>query len=65
MPRDRGEPPPPSALDEALSRVSLESSPWVKRRIKKLRISGTLLTTWRPPVVDTRHVGRPGGMRFG
>ena len=48
--RSRG-PRPPSVVDERLSAASLESSPWVLRRIKKLGLKGRLVKGWTPPVV--------------
>lgn len=48
--RDR-EPPAPTALDELLSSSSLESSPWVKSRIRKLNLKGRLVHGWTPPYV--------------
>jgi hypothetical protein len=56
MRRLKGEPPAPTPLDEVLSMKSLDHSPWVKHRLKVLGIKGRYLTTWLPPVVDTRHV---------
>jgi len=54
MKRRRGEPPAPTPLDEALSRASLRSSPWIKQRLKELGIRGKQVTTWFPPFIETR-----------
>lgn len=53
MPRRRSsrEPAAPTPLDEALSRVSLASSPWVVARIRELRLRGKLVHGWTPPVI--------------
>jgi len=53
MARRKGdrEPPAPTAIDEVLSRESLESSPWIKQRIKELKLEGRLVHGWTPPVV--------------
>jgi hypothetical protein len=48
FPPDR-EPPAPTPLDEVLSKLFLESAPWVRARIKKLRIEGRLAHGWTPP----------------
>lgn len=45
------EPPAPTPLDEVLSGSTLESSPWVKARIRELRLRGTKVRCWTPPVV--------------
>ena len=49
--RREREPPPPTPLDEVLSVSSLESSPWVQRRIKELKLKGRLVKGWTPPLV--------------
>jgi len=46
-PRGR-EPAAPSVVDEWLSIASLRSSPWVRRRIKQLRLKGKLVKGWTP-----------------
>ena len=53
MARKRGdrEPPAPTPLDEILSGGSLESSPWIRQRIKELRLKGRRVKGWTPPVV--------------
>lgn len=57
--RDR-EPPAPTLLDEVLSAESLDSSPWIKRRIKELGIVGKKVRVWALPVYSTRmQNGRP------
>jgi hypothetical protein len=57
--RDR-EPPAPTPLDEALSAASLESSPWIKRRIKELGIVGKKVRAWSLPAYSTRmQNGKP------
>jgi len=38
-------------IDEVLSQESLESSPWIKQRIKELKLEGRLVHGWTPPVV--------------
>lgn len=55
------EPAAPTPLDEALSRASLESSPWVVARIRELGLQGRLVHGWTPPVVAMAEVvsGRP------
>ena len=52
MSRRKKEPPAPTPLDEAMSLASLDSSPWVLERIKKLRIEGKLVKGWTPPEVS-------------
>lgn len=49
MGRRQSEPPPPSRTDEILSRNSLRSSPWVRRRIKYLNLVGRKVQQWNPP----------------
>ncbi len=49
MGRRGREPAAPSVLDEVLSRSSLRSSPWVRRRIKHLNIVGRKVHGWTPP----------------
>jgi hypothetical protein len=49
--RREREPPPPTPLDEVLSVSSLESSPWIQRRIKELKLQGRLVKGWTPPLV--------------
>jgi hypothetical protein len=34
-----------------LSVSSLESSPWIQRRIKELKLKGRLVKGWTPPLV--------------
>ena len=41
----------PSRWDESCSRNSLRPSPWVRRRIKELGLSGTIVKHWVPPAV--------------
>ena len=50
MRRDR-EPPAPTPEDERLSASSLRSSPWVRGRIRELRLKGRLVKGWTPPIV--------------
>jgi len=50
MGRREREPAAPSVLDELLSRVSLCSSPWVRRRIKHLNLVGRRVKGWTPPM---------------
>lgn len=52
MPRLVRESAAPTPLDEALSGESLESSPWVQARIKELRLEGTKVAYWTPPVIE-------------
>jgi hypothetical protein len=53
------EPKPPSRTDEILSRRSLRSSPWVRRRIKHLNLVGKRVKGWTPPVfADSIFTGR-------
>lgn len=52
MGRRGREPRAPSVLDEVLSRVSLRSSPWVRRRIKRLNLTGRKVNGWTPPVIS-------------
>jgi hypothetical protein len=42
----------PNTTDERLSEQSLESSPWVRRRIEQLGYTGRLVKGWTPPVVE-------------
>jgi len=42
----------PTTTDERLSEESLESSPWVRRRIERLGYTGRLVKGWTPPVVE-------------
>ena len=53
MARKRGdrEPPAPTPLDEILSGASLESSPWIRQRIRELRLKGRQVKGWTPPLV--------------
>jgi hypothetical protein len=48
--RDR-EPPAPTPLDEVMSRVFLESSPWIQKRIKDLGLKGQFVKGWKPPII--------------
>jgi hypothetical protein len=41
----------PSRWDESCSRNSLRPSPWVRRRIRELGLSGKLVKHWVPPAV--------------
>lgn len=52
MPKCDREPAAPTPLDEVLSESWLESSPWVQARIKELRLEGTKVSGWTPPVID-------------
>jgi hypothetical protein len=45
------EPPAPTPLDEVMSVMFLESAPWVRARIKHLRLTGRLAAGWTPPRV--------------
>ena len=45
------EPEAPSKWDESCSKNSLRPSPWVRRRIKELGLSGKLVKHWVPPAV--------------
>jgi len=45
------EPEAPSRWDESCSRNSLRPSPWVRRRIRELGLSGKLVQHWVPPAV--------------
>lgn len=47
--RLRGEPPAPTPLDEVMSSQSLDCAPWIRQRIKELRIEGKPAKTWKPP----------------
>ena len=53
MARKRGdrEPPAPTPLDEELSRASLQSSPWIRQRIKELNLKGKQVNGWTPPLM--------------
>ena len=42
----------PTTMDRRLSEESLESSPWVRRRIERLKLTGTLVKGWTPPLVE-------------
>jgi hypothetical protein len=44
------EPKAPSDIDEWLSVASLRSSPWIRKRIKQLRLKGKLVKGWTPLV---------------
>ena len=57
MPQKRGErePPAPTPLDEVLSAMCLQSSPWVLAKIKELNLKGRLVHGWTPPVVTLPH----------
>lgn len=44
------EPKAPSTADEWLSAASLRSSPWIRQRIKQLRLKGKLVKGWTPAV---------------
>lgn len=55
--RDR-EPKAPSVVDEWLSAASLRSSPWVRQRIKELRLKGKLVKGWTPPVFSDSAIRR-------
>ena len=46
----RREPKAPSAVDELLSVASLRSSPWIRQRIRQLRLKGKLVKGWTPAV---------------
>ena len=51
MSRSRSrEPKAPSLVDALLSRASLRSSPWVRRRIKHLNLVGRKVHGWTPPI---------------
>jgi hypothetical protein len=56
-PRGR-EPKAPSAVDEWLSAASLRSSPWVRQRIKELRLKGKLVKGWTPPTISDSAIRR-------
>lgn len=56
-PRGR-EPKAPSAVDEWLSAASLRSSPWVRQRIKELRLKGKLVKGWTPPMFSDSAIRR-------
>ena len=49
------EPKPPSKRDEQLSRASLRSSPWVRKRIKHLNLVGRKVQGWTPPMYSDSH----------
>lgn len=49
MGRRSREPAAPSMIDEVLSRSSLRSSPWVRKRIKHLNLVGRKVQGWTPP----------------
>lgn len=55
MGRRNREPKPPSAVDEFLSRASLRSSPWVRRRIRHLNLVGRKVHGWTPPTYSDLH----------
>jgi hypothetical protein len=55
MGRRGREPRAPSVLDEVLSRASLRSSPWVRRRIKHLNLVGRKVQCWTPPMYSDSH----------
>lgn len=57
-PRQDREPPPPTPLDGVLSEATLESSPWVLRRIQSLRLKGRLVRGWTPPMVKVPNLRR-------
>ena len=54
MARKRGdrEPPAPTLIDERLSQESLQSSPWIRQRIKELQLKGRQVKGWTPPLVS-------------
>lgn len=54
------EPPAPTPLDEVMSAEFLESSPWIRSRIKELGLSGRPARHWTPPQLccDKVNVGR-------
>jgi hypothetical protein len=51
------EPAVPSAVDEWLSLASLRSSPWVRKRIKELRMQGKLVKGWTPQTFPDSFFG--------
>lgn len=55
MGRRGREPDAPSVLDEVMSRLSLRSSPWVRRRIKHLNLVGRKVHGWTPPTYSDSH----------
>ncbi len=59
MRRGDREPKAPSAVDERLSEGSLRSSPWVRQRIKELRLRGKLVKGWTPPTFPDSMLGPP------
>jgi hypothetical protein len=59
MERKGREPQAPSPADEQLSASSLKCSPWVRKRIRDLRLRGRLVKGWTPPTYpDSFFAGR-------
>lgn len=58
MPRRDREPPAPTPMDERESADSLDSSPWVKARIRELGLVGKKVSTWLPPRFVVRTIRR-------
>lgn len=50
------EPPAPTPLDEVMSQISLDFSPWIAARIKELRLQGRLVKGWTPPLMKMPSV---------
>ena len=56
--REGREPPAPTPFDEFMSMTSLEKSPWVKSRIKELRLKGSQSPLWFVPAYSSRNGGQ-------